>query len=350
MYRAARPLLFRLDPERAHRLVFGTLAALGPVARTLSSWAAGAPDPRLELEIAGLRFPSPIGLAAGLDKDGTLARFWHGLGFGFVELGTVTALPQPGNERPRLFRFPEQEALVNRMGFNNAGSEALAARLRRLRDAGWVPRGPIGANIGKSKVTPLEDAVSDYATSARRLAGCCDYMVVNVSSPNTPGLRSLQSSDQLARILDAVRAEVGALPVFAKLAPDLEDEAVVDAARVVTAAGAAGVIATNTTIQRHGLPEVGPGGLSGRPLLPRALEVVRLLASACELPIIGVGGVASAEDALAMLGAGASAVQVYSALIFQGPGLVRGLNQGLSAALDAHDVQSIPALAAALRS
>lgn len=350
MYGAARSILFRLDPERAHHLVFGTLAALGPVGRTLAGWAAGPLDPRLAVGVAGLRFPSPIGLAAGLDKDGRLARFWHALGFGFVELGTVTALAQPGNDAPRLFRFPDREALVNRMGFNNAGSEALAARLTALGDAGWVAPGPIGANIGKSKVTPLDAAVADYATSARRLVGCCDYIVVNVSSPNTPGLRSLQASDQLARILEAVRAEAGELPVFAKVSPDLEDEAAVEAARVVERAGAAGLIATNTTLERHGVPDVGPGGLSGRPLLPRALEVVKLLASESSLPIIGVGGVASPEDALAMLAAGARAVQIYTALIYQGPGLVRRLNAGLAAALDAHQVDSVPALAAALRS
>lgn len=350
VYAVARPLLFQLDPETAHGLVFAGLAALGPLARQVARWSTPAPDPRLATEVAGLHLPAPIGLAAGLDKDARLARLWPCFGFGFVELGTVTAVPQPGNPRPRLFRFPEQQALVNRMGFNNAGSEALAARLAGLRRSGWRPVTPVGVNLGKSKVTPLEEAVDDYATSTERVASLADYLVVNVSSPNTPGLRSLQEADSLSAILRGVVARSEGRPVLVKLAPDLGDEALVEAAGVAAAAGARGLIATNTTIGRPGgVPDVGAGGLSGRPLLPRALEVVALLARESTLPVIGVGGVAAVDDVLAMFAAGARAVQVFSALIFQGPTLASRLHAGLTAELDRRGLASLDELAAELR-
>ena len=331
MYGLARPLLFSLSPERAHRLVVGGLRALGPVARVPAGWAYRGPTSGETVEVAGLTFGNPLGLAAGLDKDGELVQYWPCVGFGFIELGTVTALAQPGNPQPRLFRFPDREALVNRMGFNNHGSEALANRLKRLRDSGWQAPVPVGVNIGKSKITPLEDAVADYVTSTERLRDVADYLVVNVSSPNTPGLRSLQDPAHLRGIVAGVVAASGDTPVFVKLAPDLADEGVMESVRVAESEGAHGIIATNTTIERHGIPDVGPGGTSGRPLFPRALDVVRLVAQESRLPVIGVGGIASAEDAAAMLDAGARAVQVYSALVFQGPGLVGKIRKGLRA-------------------
>ncbi|MGB0589445.1 MAG: quinone-dependent dihydroorotate dehydrogenase [Myxococcota bacterium] len=329
MYGLARPLLFSLSPERAHRLVVGGLKMLGPLARVPAGWAYRGPTSGETVEIAGLTFGNPLGLAAGLDKDGELVQYWPCVGFGFVELGTVTALAQPGNPQPRLFRFPEREALVNRMGFNNHGSEALAKRLRGLRESGWTSPVPVGVNIGKSKVTPLEDAVADYVTSTERLRDVSDYLVVNVSSPNTPGLRSLQDPAHLRGIVAGVVQAADSVPVFVKLAPDLADEGVMESVHVAESEGASGIIATNTTIERHGIPDVGAGGTSGKPLFPRALDVVRLVARESALPVIGVGGIASAEDAAAMIAAGARAVQVYSALVFQGPALVGAIRRGL---------------------
>lgn len=344
MYALARPILFSMDPETAHRLVFRTLRTLGPVARAMASLAWGPPPPQLATEVAGLRLAGPVGLAAGLDKDGVLARFWPTCGFGFVELGTVTAHPQPGNPQPRLFRFPDQGALVNRMGFNNHGSEGLAERLRGVGRLAV----PCGVNLGKSKITPLDEAVDDYATSTERVADVADYLVINVSSPNTPGLRKLQDRSFLLDIANAVM-ERAKQPVFIKLAPDLTEDAITDAARVAEEAGAAGIIATNTTIERPGIPDVGPGGLSGAPLAARSLEVVRLVCERTELPVIGVGGISSAEGAAAMLAAGASAVQVYSALIFHGPGLVHRINRGLVAMMEQRGAQTVAELRASLR-
>jgi dihydroorotate dehydrogenase len=335
MYALARPLLFSLSPERAHRLVIDGLKSLGPVARVPAGWAYRGPISGESVEVAGLIFANPLGLAAGLDKDGELVRYWPCVGFGFIELGTVTALAQPGNPKPRLFRFPEQQALVNRMGFNNHGSDTLARRLSALREGGWRSPVPVGVNIGKSKVTPLEDAVADYVISAERLRDVSDYLVVNVSSPNTPGLRSLQDPAHLRGIVAGVLEAAVDTPVFVKLAPDLTDEALMESVRVAESEGAHGIIATNTTIERHGLPDVGAGGTSGKPLFPRALDVVRLVARESTLPVIGVGGVASAEDAAAMLDAGARAVQVYSSFVFQGPGLVGRIRSGLRSRLGA---------------
>lgn len=348
-YRLARSLLFRLDPERAHRLVFGSVRAAGPAGRLVAERLFGPPDPRLATPLAGLALAGPVGLAAGFDKDGDLVRFWPALGFGFIELGTVTAHPQPGNPRPRLFRFPEAGAIVNRMGFNNRGSAALAERLARLRATGRAPGVPVGVNIGKSRVTPLEQAVDDYATSAARVAEVADYLVINVSSPNTPGLRALQDAERLRDIVSAVCARAGDRPVFVKLAPDLGDPALDDAVRVAEEAGARGIVATNTTLERYGLPDVGPGGLSGRPLRARALAVVRRVAARTSLPVIAVGGIATTRDVLDALAAGADAVQVYTALVFEGPGLVRRLNDGLTARMDLDGLRDLAELKAALR-
>ena len=330
MYSVVRKLLFALQPERAHHLTFAWLRGTGPLSRGVAKLRYGAPDARLALQVGPLRFAGPVGLAAGLDKDGVLARYWPNLGFGAIELGTVTAHPQPGNPQPRLFRIPAHGALVNRMGFNNGGSAKLAERLRGL-DLGPTP---VGINLGKSKITPLDEALDDYATSTARVKGLGDYLVINVSSPNTPGLRRLQDADRLGQIIDAVKRASAGEPVFVKLSPDLSDEALLELVQVAEAQEVAGLIATNTTIDHMGLADVGAGGLSGKPLAPRSLEVVRTLRAATSLPLIGVGGIASASDVLAMLAAGAQAVQLYSGLIYGGPGLIHRINRDILAFLD----------------
>lgn len=345
VYSLLKPFLFALRPETAHGLTFGVLRWLGPLGRGVSSLSGASPSPRLAVNVAGLPWASPVGLAAGMDKNGHLTRFWPTLGFGAVELGTVTALAQPGNPRPRLFRFPEQGALINRMGFNNQGSQALAARLTRLRGRKHASL-PIGVNLGKSKVTPLEQAVDDYRTSTERVASLADYLVVNVSSPNTPGLRELQAADHLGAIVEAVVASSQGRPVFVKVAPDLHADALAAAVSVAEAQGAAGIIAANTTIDHQGIGSVGNGGLSGRPLRSRTLEVVRQVRGATRLPIIAVGGITSADHVLDALAAGASAVQVYSALVFEGPGLVHRINRELVGVLDANDCESLSDLLA----
>jgi dihydroorotate dehydrogenase len=312
-----RPLLFQLDAEAAHHLGMGTLALLEgfvPIARRLR----GADDPRHARSLFGLSFPNPIGLAAGLDKNAEAVVGLFALGFGFVEVGTVTPRPQPGNDKPRLFRIPEHRALINRMGFNNAGADAVAGHLGDLE---WRP-GPVGVNLGKNKDTPLEKAHEDYAAAARVLSPHADYLVVNLSSPNTPGLRSLQEPQALERILGATLREARGRPVFLKVAPDLADEAVDAAAQVAVAAGIHGLIATNTTLARP-FPHPEAGGLSGAPLKARSTEVVRRCAA--HLPVIGVGGVFTADDVREKLAAGASLVQLYSSLIYEGPGLVKRL-------------------------
>lgn len=327
---AARPLLFRLDPERAHH---GTLVAArlaGAVAPT--RWATrqllGDQAPRDPVEVLGLRFANRVGLAAGMDKDGMALGAWGALGFGHVEVGTVTARPQPGNPRPRMVRLPRSAALVNRMGFNNAGAHALAERLERARRQGVVEV-PVGISIGKSKVTPVAEAVEDYLTSVRAVRHLADYLAVNVSSPNTPGLRSLQDAGPLGELLGAVVAAADGTPVLVKLAPDLTDQAVDEALQVAADTGVRGVIATNTTLSRDGVhpserhTAQQPGGLSGAPLTDRSRAVVRRIARTSDFPVIGVGGVMTADDASRMLEAGASLVQLYTGLVFAGPALVR---------------------------
>ncbi|MFZ5476981.1 MAG: quinone-dependent dihydroorotate dehydrogenase [Myxococcota bacterium] len=330
LYRATRPLLFRMDAEVAHERV---LAMLEPV-RWLASRSDLRPDPVLARKVGSLTWPGPVGLAAGLDKDGVGIRTWEALGFGAIEVGTVTAQAQKGNPRPRLFRLVEERALVNRMGFNNLGAVALAARLQRLRDGGRWPACPVGANLGKSKVVPNEEAVGDYLNSLRALRGKADYFVVNVSSPNTTGLRELQEKEPLARLLGALVPEAQRTPVFLKLAPDLEDEALAEAVEVAVEAGCAGIIATNTTLSRPG--DTGRleqfGGLSGAPLRPLARQkIARVVQSASgRLPVIGVGGLASADDVLDLLKMGCAAVQLYTALIYEGPGLVARIHAELA--------------------
>jgi dihydroorotate dehydrogenase len=323
-----------MNPESAHGVTFSALRALGPLARGLSHLGCGSADPRLRVQVAGLDWASPIGLAAGLDKNGVLARFWPTLGFGAVELGTVTALAQPGNPKPRLFRFPNDGALINRMGFNNAGSERLSERLAAFR--GTCPNGhvPIGVNLGKSKVTPLDEAVDDYAISTQRTARFADYLVVNVSSPNTPGLRELQGAEHLQSILTAVIEKSEGKPVFVKLSPDLHRDALSAAIDVVEENGAAGIIATNTSVDHRDIGDVGSGGLSGAPIRNQSLEVVTYVASRTDLPVVAVGGIHSLDGVLDALAAGAAAVQIYTGLIMEGPGLVHTLNTQLLAFLE----------------
>ncbi|MFE0594040.1 quinone-dependent dihydroorotate dehydrogenase [Micromonospora echinospora] len=325
--RLVRPGLFRIgggDAEAAHEWTLRRLAALSgrpaALAAMRTRYAVSAPR-----TVFGVRFPNPVGLAAGMDKNGVALPAWPALGFGFVEVGTVTARPQPGNPRPRLFRLRDSEAVVNRMGFNNAGAEALAARLAALRRPLGVP---LGISLGKSKVTPLEEAVADYLASYRALRDHGDYFAVNVSSPNTPGLRALQDREHLDALLAAL---VGEKPVLVKIAPDLTEPAVAELLEVCLDRGAAGVIATNTTLARDGLAPgdrargAETGGLSGRPLAARAREVVAFVhrETGGRLPVIGVGGIVDPDDAARMVDAGASLVQLYTGFIYRGPALVR---------------------------
>jgi len=340
IYQRLRPLLFRLDPERAHALTLRLLAAAGGLA-PLRAWLRRVfclEDPGLSVEAFGLKFPNPLGLAAGYDKDGAALAGLACLGFGHVELGTVTPRPQAGNPRPRLFRLPEDEGLVNRMGFPNAGGEALLRRLGRGRAEGVR----VGVNIGKGVETPLERAVEDYLTLLRLFHGSCDYLAINVSSPNTLGLRRLQARNQLEALLRALadeRLQLAAnsgsrIPMLVKLAPDLEDDELADAIEAIIRSGMDGVIATNTTVTRRGLlsPRGGEtGGLSGRPLRARSTEVVRRIVGLSEgrLPVVGVGGVFGPEEAHEKLDAGAVLVQVYTGLVYRGPGLAREVLKGL---------------------
>jgi dihydroorotate dehydrogenase len=325
VYGLAKSVLFELDAERAHHLGIMALKAMGPLSRTVRP----ADDPVLATTVAGLRFPNPVGLAAGLDKNAEAVTGLFGLGFGFVEIGTVTPKAQPGNPKPRLFRLLEHEALINRLGFNNEGADAVAKRLTALT---WRP-GPIGVNLGKNKDTPLEHAVDDYVSCAKTLAPLGDYVVVNLSSPNTPGLRQLQEPEVLERLLQLVRQTV-TKPLFLKIAPDLGDEAVDAVVDVARGCAVDGLICTNTTIGRpvaHALAgEVG--GLSGKPLRQRSTEVVRraFVRTQGTLPIIGVGGVFTVDDAWEKISAGASLVQIYSGFIYGGPGLPAALCLGLA--------------------
>lgn len=321
------PLLARSDAETAHHAVLGGLAALAPALRRL---AQVVERPQLPVRAFGLDFPCPIGLAAGLDKHAQALAAWPLLGFGFAEIGTVTPRPQPGNPRPRLFRIAELRAVVNRMGFNSEGAQAIAARL--------PPRGtspiPIGVNVGKNKDTPNEGAADDYVLAIETLRAGADYLVVNVSSPNTPQLRALQSPTFLHAVVQAsVRAAAG-VPLLVKVAPDFGPGELEDAVVAAVDAGAAGIVASNTTLSRpqHPHPVLREtGGLSGAPLHGLAVQTVRRVFGAVgkRVPIVGVGGVATAVDALRLVHAGATLVQVYSALVFEGPGLVRTLLEDL---------------------
>jgi dihydroorotate dehydrogenase len=326
-----RPLIFRLDPERAHMVTLHVLAQWSALFNGTLTSSDVARTPSLAVTALGLRFPNPIGLAAGLDKNAAAIPAWQALGFGAIEVGTVTALPQPGNPRPRLFRLPRDGAIINRMGFNNDGAAALATRLERVRARGLL-QVPLGVNLGKSKITPPEQAADDYRRSFERLGALADYVVVNISSPNTPGLRDLQRVDEVARIVAAIQEPNQRLscprPLLLKLAPDLADDDAIACARAALEAGCAGLILTNTTIQFDGLTTATDGmsgGLSGRPLLARSTELLRKVRAAVGATpvLIGVGGVMNPADVAAKLAAGANLVQVYSGLIYQGPNFVR---------------------------
>lgn len=340
--RVLRPVLFAShggDPEDVHDATLTRLTRLAAHPGWVSAAARLTAVPARPVELAGISFPGPVGLAAGMDKGARAVTAWRALGFSHVEVGTVTSRAQPGNPRPRMFRAPASGGLVNRMGFNNDGAAEVASRLA----AAGVLRGngaagiPVGISIGKSKLTPLDEAVGDYVTSLRTLAPHADYVAVNVSSPNTPGLRSLQDGDQLRELLHALVSEsrslaigssAGPVPVLVKVAPDLGDGALDEVLQVGTDTGVRGLIATNTTVGRSGLaePDRGlvdeAGGLSGTPLRARALEVVRRLADGSGLPVIGVGGIMAAADAEAMFDAGARLVQLYTGFVYAGPSLV----------------------------
>ena len=338
MYRLLFSLvLSHMDPEDAHHLAFRLIRFLPTFGFGRLVERFTAPDPSLAVETLGLRFPSPFGVAAGFDKDGYAVLGLGNLGFGHVEVGTITAIAQPGNPRPRLFRLVADRALVNRMGFNNGGADAAAGRLSRLSRRAHRP--VLGVNIGKSRITPVEDAAADYERSARVLAPFADYLAVNVSSPNTPGLRGLQEIDQLAPLLETVRNVAGQTPLLVKIAPDLDDAEIVRICELVLGLGLDGIIATNTTISRAGLTTrasaveaIGAGGLSGAPLARRSLEVLRLVRSnvPAELCVISVGGVETAADVQDRLDAGATLVQGYSAFIYRGPLWSRHVNRGLA--------------------
>ncbi|MBE8998559.1 quinone-dependent dihydroorotate dehydrogenase [Nostoc sp. LEGE 12447] len=358
---AISPLLFngiKTDPEWLHQQ---TIRSFSWLSKTPTSWANQRLqkslclyDSRLEQNLFGLNFPNPVGLAAGFDKDGVAAGIWSNLGFGFAELGTVTFHAQPGNPRPRLFRLPLDKAALNRMGFNNLGAAAMAARLAQEKQQS-TNLIPIGINLGKSKVTPLEEAAQDYLDSFRLLKDLGDYFVVNVSSPNTPGLRSLQDASMLSTILDLLQQENNThKPIFVKIAPDLEWEAIADIISLAKTYNLAGIIATNTTIRRDGLktqvinqtgksPQEEAGGISGEPLRDRSTEVIRFIwqQTQGEIPIIGVGGIFSPEDAWEKITAGASLIQVYTGWIYEGPLMVRRILEGLLSKLEQNGFNSI---------
>ena len=339
VYSFLRPLFFALDPEHAHHLSINALKLLQASQRR--------PTPafshqRLAQDLWGLRFPNPVGLAAGYDKNAAVPLVWSTLGFGFAELGTITAKAQPGNPKPRIFRLAQDRALINRLGFNNDGARAIAQRLPSL----LLPHGsrplPLGFNIGKSKIVPLSDAVADYLESCEKLLPFTDYLVVNVSSPNTPELRKLQETERLSRLLEALLAcmrrfaeteQAPPKPLLVKIAPDLSPAAVEEVARLALSVGVSGLIATNTTVERPGLRAASPeaGGLSGLPLAAHAHAVLRTAYRAVEgkLPLIGVGGIFSAQEAYQRIRAGASLIQIYTGLIYEGPFLAQRIARGL---------------------
>ncbi|MEM9924177.1 MAG: quinone-dependent dihydroorotate dehydrogenase [Cyanobacteria bacterium P01_D01_bin.50] len=362
---ALRPLLFNLikaDPENLHLKTISTLEWLGNHGnRQPASWIKSRlqqsfclRDPRLSQSLFGLQFPNPIGLAAGFDKDGVATPMWSSLGFGFAEVGTVTSVAQPGNPRPRLFRLPKDRAALNRMGFNNCGAAAMAALLAK-RVSKLDPPIPIGINLGKSKVTPLEEAANDYRHSFGLLKKYGDYFVINVSSPNTPGLRKLQDATMLASILDALHEENNLQkPIFVKIAPDLEWEAITEIVSLASSYKLAGIIATNTTIKREGLKtqiltrtgkpiSEEAGGISGKPVRERSTEVIKYIwqQTQGQMPIIGVGGIFTAEDAWEKITAGASLVQLYTGWVYEGPGIIRRILQGLLMKLEENGLNSI---------
>jgi dihydroorotate dehydrogenase len=321
-----RPLLFSLNAETAHHV---TVRLLGHAARfdlALRALTLFQPTSK-PITLFGLTFPNPIGLAAGLDKNGIALPAWAALGFGFIEIGTVTAKAQPGNARPRIFRLPEQQALINRLGFNNDGANAIAQRLAALRENGRWPGVPVGINIGKSRVTPLEQATEDYLYSFRMLRDFADYITLNISSPNTPGLRELQEPERLSELLHAIGDEAGKAPkpLVVKISPDVSDAELTAILAVCEENGVSGIIATNTTLDHSSIaPQLDQaGGLSGAPLRDKSTSLVREIAAQCKIPVIASGGIFDAESAREKFQAGSQLIQLYTGLVYRGPQLLR---------------------------
>jgi dihydroorotate dehydrogenase len=331
--RFARPVLFSLDPETAHHLAIAFLRGASSNDLFLRALRPSAvlSKPRTVFD---LTFPNPLGLAAGFDKNGVALPALAALGFGFVEIGTVTAKPQPGNPKPRMFRFPDQQAIINSLGFNNDGAEAIAARLRGLRNSGRWPAVPVGINIGKSKITPLEEATGDYLYSFRQLREFADYVVLNVSSPNTPGLRELQGRDALSQLLIAIAGEnqTARKPVLIKIAPDLSTGALEEILLTCEEQKVAGIVATNTTLDHSSIPPTldRSGGLSGAPLREKATALIRAIAKRSTIPIVASGGIFDIESAQEKVDAGAQLLQIYTGFIYRGPGLLREICSGIS--------------------
>ncbi len=332
--RFVRPILFSLDPETAHHFAIACLRGASRVDLSLRTLRIFQPALKPKT-LFGLTFPNPIGLAAGLDKNGVALPAWAALGFGFIEIGTVTAKPQPGNPKPRIFRFPEQAALINRLGFNNDGADAVAERLSNLRERpegvrAW-PKVPVGINLGKSRATPIESAAEDYLYSFRRLHSFADYIALNVSSPNTPGLRELQSGRQLSNLLGVLRDEGVAKPLVVKIAPDLSPHELEEIVTTCEQNKVAGIIATNTTLDHSPIPpgRNQEGGLSGSPLLEKSTAVVRAIATSSNIPVIASGGIFDAASAREKFEAGAQLLQIYTGYIYRGPKLLREIGDEL---------------------
>jgi dihydroorotate dehydrogenase len=339
-YSLLRPLLFRIDPERAHRMTIGWL-------RHAPQLAFRRDPPELQTPVFGLTFPNPVGLAAGMDKDALAVRAWETLGFGFSEIGTITPRPQPGNSRPRIWRLPEHHALINRMGFPSDGADQVASRLRQIRTR--TSRMRIGVNLGPNRDTVSERVPDDYAAVIRSVAALCDFIVVNLSSPNTPGLRDFQAPDRLRKVVEAIRRACREIaverPLLIKLAPDLETMMMAEICAVAIELKLAGIVATNTSLDHAALGVMTrfEGGLSGEPLKLRSREIIAAIyrLTRGRIPIIGVGGIASAEDAYGHIRAGASLVELYTGLIYRGPGLVHRIKSGLRQLLIHEGLRSI---------
>jgi dihydroorotate dehydrogenase len=330
--RLVRPLLFSLDTEAAHHLTIALLRTASHVDVALRALEIFQPRPKPRV-LFGVTFPNPIGLAAGLDKNGVAIPAWAALGFGFIEIGTVTAKSQAGNPKPRIFRFPERQALVNRLGFNNDGADVIAERMHKLRESGRWPAVPVGINIGKSKATPLEDAADDYRYSFRLLSEFADYIALNVSSPNTPGLRELQGPAALSQLLRAIRNEnrKNPKPVLVKIAPDLSSNELEEIMATCEENEIGGIIATNTTLDHSSIPSARDqeGGLSGAPLREKSTAVVRRIAARSTIPVVGSGGISDAESAREKFAAGARLLQIYTGYIYRGPRLLREIMESV---------------------
>ena len=324
--RFVRPLLFSIDPEVAHHFAIACLRWASNIDSVLHTLRRFSPDPKIRT-VFGVSFPNPIGLAAGLDKNGVALPAWAALGFGFIEIGTVTAEAQPGNTKPRIFRFAEQNALINRLGFNNDGADVIAQRLGKLKRSGRWPAVPVGINIGKSMSTSLNEASADYLYSFQRLGEFADYIVLNVSSPNTPGLRELQGPDALGNLLREIEQKnvIARKPIVVKISPDLAPEELAYIVANCEANNVAAIIATNTTLDHSSIPTAHDqkGGLSGAPLREKSTSLVRAIAARSTIPIIASGGISDAASAREKIEAGARLLQVYTGLIYRGPGLLR---------------------------